>query len=63
MQLGKHMQLFFLIFIGDFVLSDDFYERLGIGKNADDREIRKAFKKKALLLHPDKNSVSSPFSS
>ena len=39
-------------------LSEDFYEKLGISKNADDREIRKAFKKKALLLHPDKNPVS-----
>jgi len=37
------------------VLAEDFYNLLGVTKSADNREIRKAFKKLALKLHPDKN--------
>ena len=33
----------------------DFYELLGVEKTADSREIRKAFKKLAITMHPDKN--------
>ncbi|XP_071441753.1 dnaJ homolog subfamily C member 10-like [Hetaerina americana] len=35
--------------------TDDYYDLLGISKDADNREIRKAFKKLAITLHPDKN--------
>lgn len=35
----------------------DFYKLLEIEKDADNREIRKAFKKLALKMHPDKNTV------
>ena len=45
------------------VPNDNFYDLLGINKDADNREIRKAFKKLALKLHPDKNKVTKRFES
>lgn len=37
----------------------DYYKILGIGKEANDDEIRKAYKKKALVHHPDRHANSS----
>lgn len=38
--------------------SQDYYQLLGVSREANTREIRQAFKKLALTMHPDKNPVS-----
>ncbi|XP_042199163.1 dnaJ homolog subfamily C member 7 [Callorhinchus milii] len=38
----------------------DYYKVLGVDKNASEDEIKKAYRKRALMHHPDRHSSSSP---
>jgi DnaJ-class molecular chaperone len=42
-------------------MSDSFYDFLGVDRQADTVTIKKAFKKAALLHHPDKGGTDEMF--
>ena len=51
---SKSIVIIFLFFIIS-VFCQDYYQILGVSRNADDQQIKKAFKKLSLKYHPDKN--------
>ncbi|KAI4887029.1 hypothetical protein NFI96_015982 [Prochilodus magdalenae] len=57
--------LLFLLTVTWLVVSshsdEDYYKLLGISRDASTREIRQAFKKLALTMHPDKNPMACWF--
>ena len=42
-------------FLINAILQDDPYKILGVGRNSNDKTIKKAFKKLSIKYHPDKN--------
>ena len=52
---GQNTYISFWNTVGNIMTKRDYYEILGIDKNADKKEIKSAYRKLALKYHPDKN--------
>lgn len=48
-----------ILFISRVVSSDDYYQMLGVPRNADEKAIKKAFKKLSLEHHPDRKTENT----
>ena len=46
---------FLILFLACYVEAKNYYKILGVKKDASEKEIKKAFREKAKLYHPDKN--------
>ena len=53
------MSLCFVLIGGSAIMKRDYYEVLGIDKNADASAIKKAYRKLAKKYHPDTNKERS----
>ena len=63
--MGLHSSVLLLIVVNVWLLSyppcyqceeEDYYELLGVARDASEKDIKKAFRKMAVQYHPDKNS-------
>ncbi|KIH60237.1 DnaJ domain protein [Ancylostoma duodenale] len=54
---NMRIPLLILVLTVAVIADEDYYKLLGIERDADDRTIRKAFKKLAIQKHPDKNKT------
>jgi len=56
---SKHLLFFAFLLVSTYITfvqcEEDYYKILGIARNADEGQIKKAFKKLSLKYHPDKN--------
>ena len=55
MKITSEYLLVFLLISAIEAALKDYYKILGVKKNASEKEIKKAFREKAKVLHPDKN--------
>jgi DnaJ-related protein SCJ1 len=55
LSLSAHLLVVLLFFIALSVCAEDYYKLLGLGKDASDRDIKKAYRTLSKKYHPDKN--------